>query len=181
VWAQTALAVVWALVGLLGLFAATVRRLQSVSEHICRLTRHRRAFSLFCASGALTFCAWHPRRVRAQLALFCSLEIFSTLLSACVNAVLLLLYHLQCQALAPAALAAEQEPWLRCDNSGVALGLSTARRRLWKHTRGSTTPAPPHAPSCWWLQGWIPLLRLQQLGGLPWAPEPAAAKLLCPL
>ena len=61
VWAQTALAVVWALVGLLGLFAATVRRLQSVSEHICCPTRHRRASSLFCASGALTFCAAHGR------------------------------------------------------------------------------------------------------------------------
>ena len=85
--AQAALALLWALVGLLGLFAATVRRLQS-------------------------------------LALFCSLEIFSTLLSACVNAVLLLLYHLQCQALAPDAMV--DPAWLRCDNSAAGLGFSTA-------------------------------------------------------
>ena len=91
VYYQATLALLWALVGLLGLFAATVRRLQS-------------------------------------LALFCTLEIFSTLLSACVNAVLLLLYHLQCQALAPDAL---RDPgldpsWLRCDSSAVGLGFSSA-------------------------------------------------------
>ena len=88
---QATLAFVWALVGLLGLFAATVRRLQS-------------------------------------LALFCTLEIFSTLLSASVNAVLLLLYHLQCQALATDAL---RDPslgpsWLRCEESAVGLGFSSA-------------------------------------------------------
>ena len=69
-----------------------------------------------------------PSRPIPQLALFCTLEIFSTLLSACVNAVLLLLYHLQCQALAPDAL---RDPgldpsWLRCDSSAVGLGFSSA-------------------------------------------------------
>lgn len=88
---QSVLALMWSLVALLGLFAATARRVQS-------------------------------------LALFCSLEIFSTLLSACVNAVLMLLYHVQCDALVPSALQladAEREPWLRCGNSGVGLAFSS--------------------------------------------------------
>ena len=130
---QATLALLWALVGLLGLFAATVRRLQSVREGASRpnppLTPRPPSPTLTPSPDPTPDPTPRlPSRPTPQLALFCTLEIFSTLLSACVNAVLLLLYHLQCQALAPDAL---RDPgldpsWLRCDSSAVGLGFSSA-------------------------------------------------------
>ena len=96
---QAIVALIWAVVGLLGLFAATVRRLQS-------------------------------------LAIFCSLEIFSTLLSACVNGVLLLLYHLQCSALTEEALRIPEDEQVAADSLDAAARRPTrARPRRRGHER----------------------------------------------
>ena len=87
--------------------------------------------------GALGVVAMVARRV-PMLALFCGLELFCTLITACANSVLLVIDHLQCSprraVAAPVAAAAaasdteHAEPWLACDSAmaSVAIVVSAA-------------------------------------------------------
>ena len=110
-------------------------------------SRTRVAAGVASACALLGVVAMVARRV-PMLALFCGLELFCTLITACANSVLLVIDHLQCSprraVAAPVAAAAAAA------SAGSPAVRWPGRWRRWLRSRGRhrATPRRAASPSC---------------------------------